>query len=224
MKTLKTLLSVVLLFLATSMSASNIIENASVAPAPEAGNSYSRVFVSFNPSNLTAKEEGVSTSMSFPGFSAGYMYGIGVTNNLPLFVEVGGALQYRAFSDSDSDEGEKYEQKINIFSLNIPVNLVYKFYINENWSIDPFFGLDFRVNLTGKNKATYSYGGEEESASVDLFKGEDALKRFQAGWHIGAGATWKKKINFSISYGTDINEIAESARFRTTVISLGYNF
>lgn len=222
MKTLKTLLSVAFLAVATSMSASNIVENASVAPAGIGGDSYSRVFVSYNASKMSYDFDGAE-SVSFPGFSVGYMYGLSVTEKLPLFVEVGGALQYRAHSDSESYDGEKYEAKMNIFSLNIPVNLVYKFNINEDISIDPFFGIDLRLNLSGKYKETYSYDGEKETESYSIFKGEDAYKRFQAGWHIGVGATWKN-LNLSVSYGTDFNEIAEKTKLKTTMISLGYNF
>ena len=119
-----------------------------------------------------------------------------------------------------------------MFSLNIPVNLVYKYNINEDFSIDPFVGIDLRYNISGKFKTTYSGEYEDEVNeslkdegldSVDLFEGEDGLKRFQAGWHIGVGATWKN-LNLSISYGQDFNEIAEKTKFKTTMISLGYNF
>lgn len=236
MKTLKTLFSVAFLAVATSMSASNVVENTPSAIAVDGGNSYSKVFVSYNASKMSFDYEGAE-SLSYPGFSVGYMYGFGVAKNLPLFVEAGAALQYRSYTDKESTsvdedgfDGE-FKTKENIFSLNIPVNLVYKFKINEDITIDPFVGIDLRYNISGKNKLTYSGDMEdevneyleEEGNEVDLFKGDDAYKRFQAGWHIGVGATWKN-LNLSVSYGTDFSEIYEKTKFKTTMISLGYNF
>lgn len=224
MKALKTLFSAAFLAVATSMSASNIIENAPAAIAVDGSSSYSKVFVSYNASKMTSDFNGKSMSESYPGFSVGYMYGFGVAKNLPLFVEAGAALQYRTNSDDYSDEYEKSEYRTNIFSLNIPVNLVYKFDISEDISIDPFVGIDLRYNLSGESKETITYDdGEGESYSENIFKGEGAYKRFQAGWRIGVGATWKY-LNLSVSYGQDFNEIAEKTKLKTTMISLGYNF
>ena len=52
MKTLKTLLSVAFLAVATSMSASNIVENASVAPASDSNAGWSKAFITYHASRL----------------------------------------------------------------------------------------------------------------------------------------------------------------------------
>ena len=54
---------------------------------------------------------------------------------------------------------------MNFFSLNIPVNCVYKWNVNEDFSIDPFVGIDLRLNLTGK----YKISEDGESESLNMF-------------------------------------------------------
>ena len=86
--------------------------------------------------------------MKFPGFSVGYLRGIGLTQKVPLYLEVGGEIDFNRYSESE--EGEDYKQ--TILGLKIPVSLVYRLNINENFSISPLFGFDFRLNLMGKGK------------------------------------------------------------------------
>ena len=112
---------------------------------------------------------------------------------------------------------------ITIFHKNnIPVNLLYRFNIKDDFSISPYFGLDFRINLLGKEKLEYTANGETESEDFNLFDKGDmeelyesdkaVWKRFQAGWHIGVGFDYRI-IHIAIEYGTDFNEIAEKSKF-----------
>ena len=55
-----------------------------------------------------------------------------------------------------------------MLSLNIPVNLLYRFNITDDFSISPYFGLDFRINLLGKNKYEISYDGNTDSEDWNL--------------------------------------------------------
>ena len=219
MKTLKLFLAFAFVAMATTVSAEQKVENQSPAPAVDFNNGWDRVFGSYNASNL----KGDGASISFPGFSLGYMKGFSVSNSIPLFVEAGAALQFRTHKDEEEYGGYNITEKMNFFSLNIPVNCVYKWNVNEDFSIDPFVGIDLRLNLTGK----YKISEDGESESLNMFSkdemGGDPCKRFQAGWHIGVGFNYKV-FNLGVSYGQDFNEIMEGGKFATTVISLGYNF
>lgn len=147
--------------------------------------------------------------------------------NLPLYMEAGAAIQYRSYKDEESDSYYNFSQKCNLLSLNIPVNLLYRFNIKDDFSISPYFGLDFRINLLGKIKYEETYDGDTDSWDGNLFDDDDmdneAWKRFQAGWHIGVGFDYRI-IHIAIEYGTDFNEIAEKSKFATTAITLGLNF
>lgn len=226
MKTLKLFLAFAFVAMATSVSAEQRVENQSPAPAVGFNNGWDRVFVSYNASSMMFDYKGAE-NVSFPGFSLGYMKGFSVSNKLPFYVEAGAALQFRSHKEDMSDPDYEETVKQNFFSLNIPVNFVYKWNINEDFSLDPFVGIDLRFNLSGKEKYTYKDEYDEIDESYSLFSKDDMggepYKRFQAGWHIGVGANYKA-FNLSISYGSDFNEIAEKTKFATTVISLGYNF
>ena len=193
---------------------------------------YSKISVSYLPSKL--KVDG-GDSFKFQGFSLGWVEGINVAKEIPLFVEAGAALQFRTYSDElldDYDYGYNsysISEKINVLSLNIPVNLLYKLYVTKDFSIEPMFGIDFRINLTRKYKLTADDGTNSESESVNIFSDdmEDVLGeaggRFQAGWHIGANLSYKK-VTLGVNYGQDFNEIFEECKVATTTVSLGYSF
>lgn len=193
MKALKTLFSVALFGMATSMSANNLVESASVAPSASAGENYQKVSISYNASSL--KYDGGSESWG--GFDMGYIYGISVSQAHPMFVEVGGSIQFRKDED------------LKMTSLNIPVNFVYKFDVAEDFAIKPLVGIDLRLNMFG---------------SEGLFdKNVMDCGRFQAGWHLGAQFEYKK-FELGVTYGQDFNEITDELRVTNTLISVGYNF
>ena len=180
---------------------------------------YNRIYVGYTGVNAKWSADGESVSQKFPGFSVGYLRGISLTQKVPLYLEVGGALQYNKWSE----EGESAK----IFGLNIPVSLVYRINVTDDFAISPNFGLNFRLNLLGKGKA------EQDGESVDwnLFDDKEmeeadqgeAYKRFQAGWHIGVGFDYKA-IHLGVDWGTDFNEITKNVNCKTTYVTLGYNF
>ena len=161
-----------------------------------------------------------------------YLKGFSVTNRLPLYVETGAALQYRSHKEEGNygGPGYDYSDKHKMFSLNIPVNLLYRFNVTDDFSVSPYFGLDFRINLTGKYSWETGMGqyNEPQGEDLNLFDedemGKDGVwKRFQAGWHIGTNFTYKK-VSLGISYGQDFNEIVEDCKLSTTTVTLGFNF
>ena len=179
---------------------------------------YNRVYVGYSGVKGKIDIDGAD-DMKFPGFSVGYLRGIGLTQKVPLYLEVGGEIDFNRYSESE--DGEDYKQ--TILGLKIPVSLVYRLNINENFSISPLFGFDFRLNLMGKGK--YEYDGESEDWNLfdDDEMGGEAYKRFQAGWHIGVGFDYKA-LHFGVDYGTSFNEISEKVKLATTSVTVGYNF
>ena len=174
---------------------------------------YNRIYVGYTGVNAKWSADGESVSQKFPGFSVGYLRGISLTQKVPLYLEVAGALQYNKWSE----EGESEK----IFGLNIPVSLLYRFNITDDFSISPNFGLNFRLNLTGK----YEVDGVDESLNLfdDDEMGGEGWKRFQAGWHIGANFDYKF-LHLGVNWGTDFNEITADTNCRTTSVTVGWNF
>ena len=222
MKTLKALLVLAFVGLAGTASAqfANSGSSASGSSIWTTVNTdgYNRVYVGYSGVKGKIDIDGAD-DMKFPGFSVGYLRGIGLTQKVPLYLEVGGEIDFNRYSESE--DGGDYKQ--TILGLKIPVSLVYRLNINENFSISPLFGFDFRLNLMGKGK--YEYDGESEDWNLfddDEMDGE-AYKRFQAGWHIGVGFDYKA-LHFGVDYGTSFNEITEKVKLATTSVTVGYNF
>lgn len=222
MKTLKALLVLAFVGLAGTASAqfANSGSSASGSSIWTTVNTdgYNRVYVGY--SGVKGKIDiDNADDMKFPGFSVGYLRGIGLTQKVPLYLEVGGEIDFNRYSESE--EGLDYKE--TLLGLKIPVSLVYRLNINENFSISPLFGFDFRLNLMGKGK--YEYDGESEDWNLfdDDEMGGEAYKRFQAGWHIGVGFDYKA-LHFGVDYGTSFNEISEKVKLATTSVTVGYNF
>ena len=236
MKKFKLFVLAAFLGLATSASAQFVNSGSSNSSASSTSSSFdftsvktngwSRIYVSYLPSKMKLDYDDAD-DMKFKGFQVGWLKGFGLTQRLPLYMEAGAAIQYRSYKDEESDSYYDFSQKCNLLSLNIPVNLLYRFNIKDDFSISPYFGLDFRINLLGKNKYEETYDGDTDSWDVNLFDDDDmdneAWKRFQAGWHIGVGFDYRI-IHIAVEYGTDFNEIAEKTKFATTAITLGLNF
>lgn len=221
MKALRSLLVLAFIGLATATASAQFANSSSSSAS--AGSSiwttvntdgYNRIYVSYLPSKLKVSDGDEDLKLK-GSFEAGYLRGIGLTSNVPLYLEVGGALQYRSYSEEDYG----YETKFNMLSLNIPVALTYRINVTDDFAVSPNFGFDFRVNVMGKEKVTED---GDELYDTDLFSDAD-WNRFQAGWHIGVGLDYRA-LHFGVQYGTDFNEIAEELKIATTSVTLGFNF
>ena len=253
MKALRSLLVLAFIGLATGTASAQFANSSSSSASGSSiwttvnTDSYNRIYVSYLPSKL--KIDGVDLGeledlTKLKGsFEVGYLRGIGLTDKVPLYLEVGGAFQFRSskldVSESDYGASAAVSIKGNMLSLNIPVSLAYRININEDFAISPNFGFDFRINLIGKLKgdSSFSYGGEsveEELMDIDLFKDQiydiegyefewEGWNRFQAGWHIGVGLDYRA-LHFGVQYGSDFNEIVEGTKVATASITLGWNF
>lgn len=224
--------------LATTASA-QFVNASSDAMTPQRSNSnfdikavktsgWNRIYFSYNPSNLKYDDGDYDDNTKYQGFTVGWLNGFSLTKKVPLYMEAGVGIQYRGYKDSDSDYDYESTYKESLMSLNIPVNVLYRFNIVDDFSISPYFGLDFRLNLLGKGKYEEEYDGDSDSETINLFDEDDmgkdlVYKRFQAGWHIGVGFDYRA-LHFGVDYGTDFSEICEDCHFGTTSVTLGVNF
>ena len=254
MKTFRLLAALVLAGVAGSASAQfvNSADNSRAASGVSARSvqteGWNRIYVSYN-----------KIGYSYDGDSNDYFDDMGLNG---LYVEAGIGLQY-AFKNMDlgdykneeiprilQDEdkrpqiglGDDIEQtyKYSLLTLQVPVNLVYKYAFSDRFAIAPFVGIDLKYNLLGKqvlkNEAQNEDGENrmedndiDDSYDANLFDKKDmgskdaTWKRFQIGWHIGLGMDISD-FYASISYGTDFTEIRKKTKLSNMVISLGYNF
>lgn len=171
------------------------------------------------------------------GLEIGYIKSFSISKGLPLFLETGASLLWvngdlREYNEDFSDEYENdiIEEKtsVNMFSLIVPVNVGYKFDINEDFSVFPYAGAYFRANITGKLKDELNDHLETQdnySNEIDMFdKDEGDGSRFQVGLQIGTTLNYKETYNLGISYGFDINEVMKKVDSSKFAVTLGYNF
>lgn len=112
---------------------------------------------------------------------------------------------------------EDYETKLNAHKLEIPLNLGYKYQVNDDLAIDARVGGFANFDVFGKLK--YKEDGEEESVNIgDL----DEYDRFSAGIQFGVGV-WYQKLNLNITYQNGLVK-ANEMKERNWMISLGYAF
>ena len=214
MKKIKLFMVVCLLGIAATASAQ--FANANSSSNNSDATAWTGLRVSYLPLSIKADGGG---SIDLTGFQLGYVKAFAISANAPIFVETGLNVSYMngeiAEFEYDYDE---YGLKFNMFSLNVPVNLGYKYAFSETASIFPYAGLTLRGNLFGN----YKMGGESVSIFDDEFE-DGKAKRFQIGWQIGIAASFNQFV-VGASYGTDFNDIIEGGKFATPAITIGYNF
>lgn len=219
---------------------------------------WSSFWVQYNPSSIKVDIEDADNE-DFTGISIGYSKAFSISQNMPLFIEAGLGLQYSFKSNDDGewtdleeddlddlrDEGHlDPKEKFSMFSAKIPINLTYKFDLeNSNISLLPFAGLNLRYNISGKLKQEWNFSSEFKEAiedagyedvfadkEVDLFDKKDmgskdaTWKRFQIGWQIGLNAHIGQNFILGASYGQDFSEIAKKCKISTISVNVGYKF
>lgn len=211
MKRVKFLLVVCLLGMASTVSAqfvnTNRGSNSSMNSSSDA-TAWSGLRISYHPVSVNTDGGG---SVSLNGASVGYVQSFGVSANAPLFIETGANASWIG--------GESYDDvKINLFSINVPINFGYKFSFGDNNGIFPYAGLTMRGNIVGK----YKMFGESISVFDDELGDGWKFKRFQIGWQIGVGANFNTFF-VGASYGTDFNEISDGGKVAMPSLTIGFN-
>lgn len=162
---------------------------------------YQRVTVGYNAIFVDPKGGDGET---LNGFNAQYNYGISLSENMPMFLEVGAGLNF----GTKKWAGETFK----VLQFAVPVNFAYKFNLSDAIALTPYTGINFKVNALGK------WG------DANIFDEEvlDA-KRFQMGWQVGAG------VNFNawyagLEYGLDFIKIAKNVSTSSLSVKVGYTF
>lgn len=188
-------------------------------------NEWQGLRISYNPITMSPDK---GDDIGLTGFSAGYIKGFSLSQNTPIFLEAGANLLWANKDLTEDDEDETV--KLNMLSINIPVSFGYKYTVNDNFSIFPYIGLNFRINALGKLKSEYEEDGKSKSESIDVFnkndmkkQEQDAWKRFQAGWQIGIAFNINK-FTLAASYGKDFTEISKKVKITMPSITVGLNF
>lgn len=232
-----------LVAMATTASAQFMGGGSASSSSSSDGEGYTSIRLHYNNFEIEPK---VGSYDAVPSFGISLVKGWAISQDMPLFLEAGVGASYTT-GELYKDEYAKLEY--SAISAEIPVNIGYKFQINDEFAIMPFVGVSARYNITGKAevkandgggydddgdyyggyyaKAGYDYGYDDDYGyGYEEYENEGAeedAKKFQFGWQIGARAMYNQ-FSVGVSYGADFNEIADDCKAKSLIISVGYNF
>lgn len=218
-------------------------------------NDYSGLYLQYNPSwasNLNQYnriKDPTKDNNYVNGFTLGYFRSIGLGgDNVPLFLEVGGNLQYGFHTYTISADGDfsglrlkdEYNFKSHMLALNIPINFGYSIRLGDNLALNPYVGIRMRLNLLGLNKwkNTVAIGNDEdtESKSINMYSSSDdnvgnsdyTWNRFQIGWQAGLKLIISEAFFVEAGYTMDFNRLGKVRLFggdvniNTSSVNLGF--
>lgn len=130
----------------------------------------------------------------------GYFRSLQVIEDKPFFVELGAGAKYSWGKDNNVTPTENR----NLFTLRIPVSVMYKFYLckNNDFALAPYAGCYFRALVAGKG---------------------DGWTTCQLGWHVGGRIYWDRYY-LGISYGRDFPDDSKDPSIHECGVHLGVSF
>lgn len=225
MKTLKGTILVCLLSIASFANAQFANSSASAATTTSQ-DGWDNFHISYNSTSVDVdgSDFGIDNIM---GIEVGYTKVTPISNTMPLFLEAGASVVW-AFGDLYDEEDDYYDYKYkcsaSLLSVKVPFNLIYKFDVNEKFSVLPFAGVYLKGNISGTLTLEQEDYYDSYSEDLDIFdEDEGDGERFQYGMNIGA----KCKINnctLGVSYAFDFNELMEDTKVSSLNLSVGFNF
>lgn len=256
MNKIQSLVAICALFCGATASAQFTTGGKSTSTASLGANTdpYSRFTISYENTHLSCGGDledsfNGENSVGLNGFGLEYTHGFSVSKSLPMFVEAGIKLQFGQGSVSqdrkiygyDVEEIQKYQQ----LSFVVPVNFTYKFAINDNMSVAPYLGINFKVHALGRYKGEMKFDDDdlqdayEEEADeiewINVFSDDEdnmgdkdyTWNRFQMGWQIGVGLN-VKSFYIGLQYGTDFIPAYKYKKYSinsgTFAAKIGFNF
>lgn len=216
-----------LIFAAIALIVASVATPASALEKNTEG--WSRLQLSFVAENVKIKPEGIKAD-GLNGLALGFSKGISLSKELPIFIEPTAELVW-LHQKEEIDEGiVVYTDKTNALSLNIPVVGAYKLQFNDNISLVPFFGPNFKLHLVDKTKEEVESEWLEEKESIDIDNLEsDEDKRFQFGLSFGVGFNFKMlhvayRCNPDLSSRWKSSETDDKTKTLYNFITVGFNF
>ena len=167
-----------------------------------AGKDYNRVEVGYAPMFMSDMFYWGNPWSTAHGIQAGYTRGIHLSKKWPMYIEVGGLVQYNHKYKSSID------CSLDLLRLNIPVAFTWRFTLGSRklFTIAPYLGLNFDINML------YNMNGENQfDDNDDIY----SANRFQLGMVEGLNLTYKS-WNAGIGYIWDFMPLDKSELYDTS--------
>ncbi len=154
------------------------------------------------------------------GLNIGAIIGFQLSPAAPVYLETG--LFYTEKGGNGRVDGVKFTYDLNY--LELPILAKYKYYFNDNFSLQPFAGGWLACGVGGKVK---DYGTSKDDRAVYSSFSGDFFKRFDGGLRIGCGAEYQM-IYAEMAYDFGLANICHSdfdtSRTGCFYLNFGVNF
>lgn len=152
------------------------------------------------------------------GLNIGFVYGYGLTDQAPLYLETG--FSYVEKGGKSTESGVKYDYNLNYIEVPIVVKYIYS--TGSGVSVQPLVGGYLALGVGGKVK-NYSEKEKYDSFGSD----EPAYRRFDAGLKFGCGVGYEiayAELVYNLGLANISHDSFDSAHNRGLLINIGVNF
>lgn len=184
---------------------------------------YNRVAISYDNTRYSAGgddkyiEMGVKDqkSVATNGFGLNYIHGFSLSSSLPMFLEVGGNVNFNFYGKSERPEGAENDHKYQFQNINlqIPVNYTWRFNVVEDFTIAPYAGINFKFNFMQRKRSYYDSKdtSDDDKKWTNLMSDKEdggvgskdlTWNMFQMGWQVGVNFQYTNWV-LGVQYGTD---------------------
>ncbi len=181
------------------------------------GRKYSRGWNSFF-FQYNYTDAGDNTFDNYNGASFEYNRTIGLSPNVPLYIQIGAGWRY-----SISNEDGYYDDiKSNLVTFTLPVSVLYHFYIpNSSVGFELYTGINLKAHVYND----LEYDDDTETITKDL-------SNPNVGWHVGGNVNFGRFF-LGIRYGEDFLKMYKhdpmyhfygDDRAKTFTVGLGFRF
>lgn len=169
----------------------------------------------------------------------GFHVGLRGTFDVPslakgVYTNVGAFLSLKGITVSDPETSKKNDQKVDLYYLEVPVHVGYKFTATSNLSffgeVGPYVAYGLFGNAVTKDASIKR--GDDGRIYVDdvtvTTPAFDEVNRFDAGVGLRVGAQLYNKVNVSCGYDWGLTnmhkQVGGSSKNRNFTLSVGYIF
>lgn len=181
---------------------------------------YNRVAISYDNTRYSAGGDmktimGDDKSYSTNGFGLNYIHGFSLSSSLPMFLEVGGNVNFNFYGKSERPEGAEndYKYQFQNINLQIPVNYTWRFNVVEDFTIAPYAGINFKFNFMQRDRFYYDSKdtSDDDKKWTNLMSDkedggmgskDETWNMFQMGWQVGVNFQYSNWV-LGVQYGTD---------------------
>lgn len=172
-------------------------------------------------SKVNSDDEDLDGGSWQTGLNIAVIMGIPLTTDMPLYIETGLAYTEKGGKKKvTSLDGVKKKMTYDLNYLEIPIVLKYIYDVDDEFTLQPYFGGYLACGVSGKIK------NYEERKAFSSFS-DDAFQRFDGGLRFGLGAGYNvfyADLAFDLGLSNICHDMFDTSHNRSITLNFGVNF